>query len=164
MLRLGIAIEAGVGLAQIGVEVGGGARLPVGGEVVLPAQPVIADPGRMRGPGVDARIFPGRMSATPRPVCHPGPPPQPPPTGSYLVLAHPASDVQPAAMAEMTRRVNERMRGARATLRDHAEVISFFDGLDVLDPGVVQPQHWRPDPTTETPAEVTAWCGVARKS
>ena len=83
--------------------------------------------------------------------------------GSYLVLAHPASDVQPTAMAEMTRRVNQRMRGAVATMRTHAEVTSFFDGLKVLEPGVVQPQHWRPDPDTPRPAEVTAWCGVARK-
>ena len=33
------------------------------------------------------------------------------PSGSYLVLAHPASDIRAAQMAEMTRRVNERMRG-----------------------------------------------------
>jgi hypothetical protein len=86
------------------------------------------------------------------------------PTGSYLVLAHPASDIQPAAMAEMTRRVNERMRGATATLRTRDEVTSFFDGLELVEPGVVQPQRWRPGLTMETPAEVTAWCGVALKS
>ena len=86
------------------------------------------------------------------------------PAGSYLVLAHPASDIQPAAMAEMTRRVNQRMRGAAATMRTRGEVASFFDGLELIEPGVVQPQQWRPDPMTETPAEVTAWCGVARKS
>jgi hypothetical protein len=86
------------------------------------------------------------------------------PTGSYLVLAHPASDIQPAAMAEMTRRVNERMRGARATLRTRDEIASFFDGLELAEPGVVQPQRWRPGLTSETPAEVTAWCGVALKS
>ena len=86
------------------------------------------------------------------------------PMGSYLVLAHPASDIQPAAMAEMTRRVNERMRGAMATMRTHDEILSFFDGLKLIEPGVVQPQQWRPDPATETPAEVTAWCGVALKS
>jgi hypothetical protein len=86
------------------------------------------------------------------------------PVGSYLVLAHPASDVQPAAMAEMTRRVNERMRGAAATMRTRAEVTGLFDGLDLLPPGVVQPQQWRPDPAADSPAEVTAWCGVARKS
>ncbi|HUZ36263.1 MAG TPA: SAM-dependent methyltransferase [Streptosporangiaceae bacterium] len=86
------------------------------------------------------------------------------PPGSYLVLAHPASDIQPAAMAEMTRRVNERMRGAVATMRTRDQVLSFFDGLELLPPGVVQPQQWRPGPAAQAPPEVTAWCGVARKS
>jgi S-adenosyl methyltransferase len=86
------------------------------------------------------------------------------PNGSYLVLTHPASDIQPAAMAEMTRRVNERMRGTMATLRTRDEIASFFSGLQLAEPGMVQPQQWRPGPTTETPAEVTAWCGVALKS
>jgi hypothetical protein len=64
----------------------------------------------------------------------------------------------------MTRRVNERMRGAMATLRTRDEVARFFGGLTMTEPGVVQPQQWRPDPASETPAEVTAWCGVALKS
>ena len=85
------------------------------------------------------------------------------PAGSYLVLAHPASDIRPKAMAEMTGRVNQRMRDAKATMRTRAEVTSFFDGLELLAPGVVQPQQWRPEPGSAAPADVTAWCGVARK-
>jgi hypothetical protein len=85
------------------------------------------------------------------------------PGGSYLVLAHPASDIRAAKMAEMTRRVNERMRGPQATMRDRAAITRFFDGLDLLEPGVVQPQRWRPETGALSPAQVTAWCGVARK-
>ena len=85
------------------------------------------------------------------------------PSGSYLVLAHPASDIHAARMAEMTKRVNERMTGPKATMRDRAAVTRFFDGLDLLEPGVVQPQQWRPEPGQLTPLQVTAWCGVARK-
>lgn len=82
--------------------------------------------------------------------------------GSYLVISHPASDIRPAAMAEMTKRVNARLSSARGTMRNQAEITGFFDGLTLLEPGVVQPQEWRPDrPATE--ADVTAWCGVARK-
>ena len=86
------------------------------------------------------------------------------PAGSYLVLAHPASDIQPTAVAEMTRQVNARMRGVSATMRSHQQIARFFNGLELIQPGVVQPQQWRPDPATESPAEVTAWCGVALKS
>jgi hypothetical protein len=85
------------------------------------------------------------------------------PAGSYLVLAHPASDIRADQMAEMTRRVNERMSGPTATMRDRAAITRFFDGLDLLEPGVVQPQQWRPDPGALSPSQVTAWCGVARK-
>ena len=85
------------------------------------------------------------------------------PSGSYLVLAHPASDIRAARMAEMTRRVNERMSGPKATMRDRAGITRFFDGLELLDPGVVQPQQWRPQRGTISPPQVTAWCGVARK-
>jgi len=85
------------------------------------------------------------------------------PAGSYLVLAHPASDVHAAEMAEMTRRVNERMSGPKATMRDWAAITRFFDGLELLEPGVVQPQQWRPEPGAVSPHQVTAWCGVARK-
>jgi hypothetical protein len=83
--------------------------------------------------------------------------------GSYLVLAHPASDIRPAQMAEMTRRVNERMRGPMATMRDRTAITRFFDGLDLFEPGVVQPQQWRPQPAALSAPLVTAWCGVARK-
>ena len=85
------------------------------------------------------------------------------PAGSYLVLAHPASDIRAASMAEMTKRVNERMSGPRATMRDRTAVTRFFDGLELAEPGVVQPQQWRPDPVVISPEQVTAWCGVARK-
>jgi hypothetical protein len=85
------------------------------------------------------------------------------PPRSYLVLAHPASDIRAARMAEMTKRVNERMSGPRATMRDRAAVTRFFDGLELLEPGVVQPQQWRPEPGVPSQDQVTAWCGVARK-
>jgi S-adenosyl methyltransferase len=85
------------------------------------------------------------------------------PSGSYLVLAHPASDIRSEKMAEMTSRVNRRMSGPPATMRDRAAITRFFAGLDLLEPGVVQPQQWRPEPGALSPAQVTAWCGVARK-
>lgn len=86
------------------------------------------------------------------------------PAGSYLILAHPASDVRPDAVAEMTRRMNQRLSGTKATLRDHAAVSRFFTGLELVEPGVVQPQQWHPDPGDPGPAEATVWCGVARKA
>jgi hypothetical protein len=85
------------------------------------------------------------------------------PSGSYLVLSHPASDIRAAQVAEMARRVNARLGPTRGTMRDQAEVTRFFDGLELVEPGVGQPQWWRPaGPIPQ--AEVAVWCGVARKS
>jgi hypothetical protein len=86
--------------------------------------------------------------------------------GSYLVISHPAIDVEPEAMAEMARRLNARQRpDNQGKLRDHADVSRFFDGLELLEPGVVQPHRWRPDPGEAIPAtSITAWSGVGRKA
>ena len=83
--------------------------------------------------------------------------------GSYLVVSQPASDVRPDSVAEMTRRMNQRLRGPNATLRDRDQTSRFFDGLELLEPGVVQPPQWRPDPGGPTPPDVSIWCGAGRK-
>ena len=51
------------------------------------------------------------------------------------------------------------------TLRSPQQIARFFDGLDLLGPGVVSCSCWRPDPSrwAEQPAEVDEFCGVARK-
>jgi hypothetical protein len=48
-------------------------------------------------------------------------------------------------------------------LRDHAQVASFFDGLELEEPGVVQLSQWRPWSKAESAAAAALWGGVARK-
>jgi S-adenosyl methyltransferase len=85
------------------------------------------------------------------------------PPGSYLVISHPAGDIRTAAVAEMARRVNARLGPTRGTMRDQAAVTRLFGGLELLDPGIVQPQLWRPAGSIPE-AEVAVWSGVARKA
>jgi hypothetical protein len=48
--------------------------------------------------------------------------------------------------------------------RTHAEVSRFFDGLDLLEPGVVHLPEWRPDEPVDPDGPVTArWGGAGRK-
>jgi len=83
------------------------------------------------------------------------------PSGSYLVISHPASDIRAQSMAEMAELLTQ--TGPPMTARSHADVSRFFDGLDLVEPGVVALPSWRPD-STEVPAEyATGWCGVARR-
>ena len=81
--------------------------------------------------------------------------------GSYLVISHQASDIRPAAAAGPGRG-NARPGTAGGAARDLAQVTRFFDGLELAEPGIVQPQWWRP-PVPVTQADVPLWCGVARK-
>jgi S-adenosyl methyltransferase len=84
------------------------------------------------------------------------------PSGSYLVMSHPARDIHEAAIAEMTRRFNQRMGGVLASGRTRGEVARFFTGLDLAEPGIVPTPRWRPCPGAEPGAD-PAYAGVARK-
>jgi len=84
------------------------------------------------------------------------------PSGSYLVLTHPASDVDPEPMARMAAGLAA-MLNEPVTLRSRAEVASFFDGLELVEPGLVQVQGWRPGWAGEARSPVALWAGVARK-
>ncbi|HEV3067048.1 MAG TPA: SAM-dependent methyltransferase, partial [Streptosporangiaceae bacterium] len=84
------------------------------------------------------------------------------PAGSFLVVSHLAGDVQDETMAEMRRRLNESMT-QQFTMRTRAEVTRFFDGLRLVDPGVVLTHEWRPDGAEESAAPGVLWAGVAGK-
>lgn len=85
------------------------------------------------------------------------------PSGSYLVLTHPASDVNAEAVAEGARRYNQ-ASATKQTRRSFAEVNQFVEGLDLVAPGVVQCHRWRPGPGIDVREyEVSAWAAVASK-
>jgi O-methyltransferase involved in polyketide biosynthesis len=82
--------------------------------------------------------------------------------GSFLTVNHSTSAVSGAAMEEAVRHWNQ-VGTPSMTLRTPAQIGRFFDGLDLLAPGVVSCSRWRPEPGREPPAEVDEFCGVARK-
>jgi hypothetical protein len=84
------------------------------------------------------------------------------PSGSYLALSHPASDIEAEAMAEMAKRLNQLM-AEKVTFRSQAEVSRFFDDLDLVEPGMVRVQQWRPGSEAEAASPAALWGGVARK-
>ncbi|WP_433894755.1 SAM-dependent methyltransferase [Streptomyces sp. CA-111067] len=74
------------------------------------------------------------------------------PDGSYLVLSHTTADFHGGNFAEIDKIYTK----ATATLnsRPHAEILSFFEGFDLLDPGLVQVPLWRPDGPPPPPEEL----------
>jgi hypothetical protein len=63
--------------------------------------------------------------------------------GSYLAVDHLTADIYPE-MADFARSTNSRQPASEVLLRDHAEVSRFFDGLDLVEPGVVKISHRHP--------------------
>jgi trans-aconitate methyltransferase len=84
--------------------------------------------------------------------------------GSFLVVNHSTSAVHGAAMEEAVRHWN-RVGTPSMTLRTPEQIARFFDGLELLAPGIVSCSRWRPHLTSSAgqPAEVDEFCGVARK-
>lgn len=89
--------------------------------------------------------------------------------GSYLVIADGAAADASVASAQRRYDASARPRyGASAPapyrLRRPDELASFFDGLDLTEPGVVPCSQWRPDGRGRDGEETAAaCCGVARK-
>jgi S-adenosyl methyltransferase len=85
------------------------------------------------------------------------------PPRSWLAVFHPASDVIPEQIGEAARRVSARS-ATPTTLRSKAEITRFFDGLELLEPGLVQVHWWRPGSAAPDDGEqVAGWAGLARK-
>ncbi|MBL1098744.1 SAM-dependent methyltransferase [Streptomyces coffeae] len=85
------------------------------------------------------------------------------PSGSYLVLSHCTPDFDPETWEKVA--AIYRGGGIPAQVRSKAEVERFFEGLELVAPGVEEPHRWKPD--GEVPAlssaDVSFWVGVARK-
>jgi hypothetical protein len=83
------------------------------------------------------------------------------PSGSHLAM-NDGTDTS-AEVVEAARIWNQ---SANPTyhLRSPDRIARFFDGLELVEPGVVSPPRWRPEPGgSGLPAEIDSFCGVARK-
>jgi S-adenosyl methyltransferase len=83
--------------------------------------------------------------------------------GSYLVLSHGTTDYHPAATISQTAAAYERAT-APLVLRSRARISAFFDGFDLIEPGLVQVPLWRPEakPHRDLP-KIAIYGGVGRK-
>jgi hypothetical protein len=82
------------------------------------------------------------------------------PAGGYLILQD--STTLNRASAEALRGYN-RSGAVPYHLRDPGQIIRFFDGLVLLDPGVVPIQFWRPETAHADSSDLNGLGGVGRK-
>ncbi|MEU4154281.1 SAM-dependent methyltransferase [Streptomyces sp. NPDC026659] len=85
------------------------------------------------------------------------------PAGSHLVLSHTITSPSMPDVDEAVAFWNEHGT-PKLTQRTPEDVTRFFDGLELLEPGVLSCSRWRPEPGDEgEPEEVAMFGGVARK-
>jgi hypothetical protein len=84
------------------------------------------------------------------------------PSGSYLAISHGTADFSPARASAAVTGYDEAT--APFVLRSRGQVEAFFDGLELVEPGVVQVPYWRPDGAVGAGAsKIWLYAGVGRK-
>jgi len=86
--------------------------------------------------------------------------------GSYLVIVHDTADIHGEEIRTAMRFFMEQ-GGEPLVARSREQIIRFFDGLELVEPGLVTTSRWRPEPKPsgepEDAEEVAQYAGVARK-
>jgi hypothetical protein len=88
------------------------------------------------------------------------------PSGSYLVASHSTNVLYGKVSDEAVARWNK-FGKPPVILRSPEQIAQFFDGLEILEPGVVSTPRWRPDAAEAsdlgTSRDVDQFCAVGRK-
>ena len=85
--------------------------------------------------------------------------------GSFIVLSHVENESRPEK-AQAAEKVYTRSVATSVQLRSRAEILRFFDGFEVLDPGLVYIPQGRPDSPADVPDDPSKFwvrVGVGRK-
>ena len=85
------------------------------------------------------------------------------PSGSYLAVSHAGSDLLDQQKQEGLKGIADRMLKQKPIYRSREQVARFFAGTDLVEPGLVRVEEWRPDPTAGTMTRSSLWCAAGRK-
>jgi SAM-dependent methyltransferase len=87
-------------------------------------------------------------------------------SGSYISISHPTDDDTPPDEGEQAKKLYAAM-GTPVRVRSYNEVEKFFEGLELLEPGLVYVPLWRPEGSDDLflkdPELSAYYAGVGRK-
>ena len=84
------------------------------------------------------------------------------PPGSHLAVSHMGTGLLDSTTQHGLEDHSGRAMQQRLTARSRAEVARFFAGMDLVPPGVVRVEDWRPEPGADAGQSVL-WGAVGRK-
>jgi SAM-dependent methyltransferase len=85
------------------------------------------------------------------------------PAGSYLALSHMGSDLLTTDTQQGIKDVIRSSGQQQYFYRTREQVARFFEGTDLVEPGLVRVEEWHPDPGTSDASKSSLWCAVGRK-
>jgi hypothetical protein len=85
------------------------------------------------------------------------------PPGSYLALSHLGAELLDEEKTEGFQGVVRRQAQQQYIGRSREEIDRFFDGIDLVEPGVVRVEEWRQEPSSGAEGKSALWCAVGRK-
>jgi S-adenosyl methyltransferase len=85
------------------------------------------------------------------------------PSSSYLALSHVGLDLLSPETRQGLEGVANKMMQQGITYRTREQVARFFDGTDLVDPGLVRVEEWRPAGGTADTERSSFWCAAGRK-
>jgi hypothetical protein len=84
------------------------------------------------------------------------------PSGSYLAISQTGSDLIAQESLDGLRDIVTQMR-LQPGFRSREQVGRFFEGTDLVEPGLVPVEKWRPAPSPGDAGRSILWCAVGRK-
>jgi hypothetical protein len=85
------------------------------------------------------------------------------PSGSYLAISHAGSDLYDQEALDTIKDIASQKVRQQLSARSREEVARFFDGLDLVEPGLVRVEEWRPELAAAQASRSSMWCAVGRK-
>jgi hypothetical protein len=85
------------------------------------------------------------------------------PSGSYLAISHAGSDLYDREALDSIKNIATQKVSQQLAARSREQVARFFDGLDLVEPGLVRVEEWHPAPAAIDAGRSSLWCAVGRK-
>ena len=85
------------------------------------------------------------------------------PSGSYLAVSHLGSDLLDQEAKQGFENIVSRSAQQQYIGRSRDEMLRFFEGTDLVEPGLVRVEEWHPDPVADETGRSALWCALGQK-
>jgi S-adenosyl methyltransferase len=85
------------------------------------------------------------------------------PPGSYLAVSHLGAELLGQEAKQGFEDIVRRQAQQQYIGRSHEQIAQFFEGMDLMEPGLVRVEEWRPEPGAGEAGRSALWCALGRK-